>query len=211
MTQIIQKTSICKAAREDLPDIVKVHQQAFPGFLMTLLGPAFLYAYYQTVLDYPDSIFLVVRDEKDVIQGFVAGVAYSEGFYRLLSTRKKRMMLSAAIHLIIRPQLWLRVLENMKLVSQRSSSEDCNSSDVELTSIGVKPDCGRRGYGKILVRSFLEESQATPATYVHLATDAHNNVAVNEFYLSLGFSLANRSERAGGRLMNHYKYRLKTS
>jgi len=209
MTQNIQQAPVYKAVRKDLPEIVKLHQQAFPGFLMTLLGPAFLYAYYQAVLDYPDSIFLVVRDEEKLMQGFVAGFACPDGFYRLLSTRKKRMMLSAAIHLIIRPQLWLRVLENMKLVSQRSSSDDCNDSDVELASIGVRPDCGRRGYGKILVRSFLEESQGTPATYVHLTTDAHNNLAVNEFYLNLDFCLASRSERVGGRLMNHYKYRLK--
>lgn len=209
MTQIAQQTPVCKAVKKDIPEVVKVHQRAFPGFLMTLLGPAFLYTYYQTILDCPDSIFLVVRDEKSEIQGFVAGFAHPEGFYRLLSARKKRMMLSASVHLIIRPHLWLRVLENMKLVSQRSSSNDCNSSDVELASIGVRPDCGGRGYGKILVRSFLEESKERSATFVHLTTDAHNNAAVNGFYLSLDFSLTSRSERAGGRLMNHYKYRLK--
>jgi len=208
MTLVKQKIPICKAVQQDITEVVKVHQQAFPGFLMTLLGPAFLYAYYQAVLDYPDSIFLVVRDEEKLMQGFVAGFACPDGFYRLLSTRKKRMMLSAAIHLIIRPQLWLRVLENMKLVTQRTSSDDCNGSDVELASIGVRPDCGRRGYGKTLVRSFLEESQARSATFVHLTTDAHNNDAVNEFYLQLDFNLTSRSERAGGRLMNHYRYKL---
>ncbi len=175
---------------------------------MTLLGPVFLYAYYKTVLDHAESIFLVVRDEDGDIQGFVAGFAQSENFYRLLGRRKKRMMLSAAIYLIMRPLLWRRVLENMKMVNQRSSVDSNEGKDVELASIGVNPNSGRRGYGKILVRSFIEEAKAKSAASVFLTTDARDNSIVNDFYLNLGFNLSGRSERAGGRLMNHYKYNI---
>ena len=55
----------------DLPQVVAIHQQAFQGFHMTLLGSRFLAGYYQTVLDYPDSIFLAAVDAEQML-GFVA-------------------------------------------------------------------------------------------------------------------------------------------
>lgn len=209
MAQLISKFVVSEAVLKDIPAIVKVHQQAFPGFLMTLLGPAFLYAYYQAVFDHPEKIFLVVRDAKHEIQGFVAGFAEPERFYRLLGKRKRRMMLSAVVYLTIRPHLWKRVFENMKMVNQRSSIDGNRGMDVELASIGVNPNSGRRGYGKILVQSFIEKAADKSAASVFLTTDARDNSTVNEFYLNLGFSLSGRSERAGGRLMNHYEYKFK--
>ncbi|WP_417842085.1 GNAT family N-acetyltransferase [Terasakiella sp.] len=209
MVQLRSTFSVSEAVLNEIPAIVEVHQQAFPGFLMTLLGPAFLYAYYKTVLDHPGSIFLVVRDEEGGIRGFVAGFAQPESFYRLLGGRKKRMMLSAASYLVMRPRLWKRVFENMKMVNQRSNVDSSRDMDVELASIGVNPNSGRRGYGKILVQSFIEKAKAKSAASVFLTTDARDNSTVNEFYLNLGFNLSGCSERAGGRLMNHYEYRFK--
>lgn len=209
MSKIMSDFTVSEAVPKDIPAIVSVHKKAFPGFLMTLLGPAFLKVYYRTVLDYSDGIFLVLRDEQGGLQGFVAGFAKPELFYQLLAKRRKWMMISAATHLIIRPHLWKRVLENMRMVSSRSNTGSSKDMDVELASIGVAPNNGRRGYGKALVRSFIDKAKAKAATSVFLSTDASNNSSVNEFYLSLGFRLLRRSERAGGRLMNHYEYILK--
>lgn len=209
MTQITSNFSVSEAVSKDIPAIVRVHQRAFPKFLMTLLGPAFLKVYYRTVLDYPDGIFLVLRDERDELQGFVAGFAQSERFYQLLGEQRKWMMLSAATYLVVRPHLWRRVFDNMKMVDNRSNAGSSKFMDVELASIGVDPDNGRRGYGKVLVNSFIDKAKGKAAASVSLTTDACNNSSVNEFYISLGFNLLSRSERAGGRLMNHYEYRFK--
>ncbi|MBD2837683.1 GNAT family N-acetyltransferase [Pseudomonas sp. JM0905a] len=195
------------ALLSDLPLVAKIHQMAFPGFLMTLLGPSFLQAYYQTVFDYSESLFLVAEDDEGKPFGFVAGFAQPEKFYALLGSRKKRMMISAALYLSIRPKLWKRVLENMKLVSRRSTE---GSQDgllrVELASIGISPAQGRRGYGKALVNAFLGRARERAADIVELSTDANGNDAVNGFYRGLGFTLSMSEERAGGRLMNHYAY-----
>ncbi|MCY1555085.1 hypothetical protein D9M68_917160 [compost metagenome] len=117
------------------------------------------------------------------------------------------MMISAALHLSIRPKLWKRVLENMKLISRRST--DGSQDDllrVELASIGISPTQGRRGYGKALVNAFLGRAREKAADIVELSTDANGNDAVNGFYRSLGFTLSMSEERAGGRIMNHYAY-----
>lgn len=209
MSQLNFSFVVSKAVLKDIREVVKVHRRAFPGFLMTLLGPAFLSMYYRAVLDCQESIFLVVRDENNELQGFVAGFAKPEIFYRLLSERKKWMMLSAATHLILRPHLWARVFENMKMVAHRSSTNGSENAGAELASIGVNPSSERRGYGKILVRSFIERAKTKEVDFVFLTTDARDNSSVNEFYLNLGFSLTGCFERAGNRLMNHYEYRIK--
>jgi ribosomal protein S18 acetylase RimI-like enzyme len=84
--------------KNDLPQVVAVHQQAFKGFHMTLLGPRFLAGYYQTVLDYPDSIFLAAMDAEQML-GFVAGFVNPSRFYALLRARTRALALAAATHL----------------------------------------------------------------------------------------------------------------
>lgn len=206
----IEKTLVRRATHTDIQEVVKIHQGAFPGFLMTLLGPSFLYAYYKTVLDYEGHIFLVVTDTKNKILGFVAGFAKPEKFYQLLGSRKRKMMLSAAVHVALRPYLWMRIFENMSMVRQRSSvPSGAAEGSIELASIGVDPTGGRRGHGKTLVNSFIEQAQHSSATVIDLTTDALNNESVNRFYSNLGFLLTKTSERTGGRKMNHYRYEIK--
>jgi hypothetical protein len=93
----------------DLPQVVAIHQQAFQGFHMTLLGSRFLAGYYQTVLDYPDSIFLAAVDAEQML-GFVAGFVNPSRFYALLRARKRALALAAATHLALRLHLWRRTL-----------------------------------------------------------------------------------------------------
>lgn len=206
----IETASVRRATHTDIPEIIKIHQQAFPGFLMTLLGPSFLYAYYKTVLDHGDHIFLVATDNRSKVLGFVAGFATPAKFYQLLGSRKRKMMLSAAAYVALRPHLWMRILENMSMVRQRSSVPGgAADGSIELASIGVDPTGGRRGYGKTLVNSFIEQAQHSSAAVIDLTTDALNNEPVNNFYTNLGFLLTKTSERAGGRKMNHYRYEIK--
>ncbi|NMF90642.1 GNAT family N-acetyltransferase [Aromatoleum petrolei] len=190
----------------DLDQVAEIHRQAFPGFLMTLLGPVFLREYYQTVLDYPDRVFLVALDERESVVGFIAGF-YNPGiFYRLLGSRRKRMMSAAVLHLVLRPRLWLRVRENMKQIGERSGESLETCGRVELASVGVAPYLLHQGCGRALVSEFLARCSKFRAGAVELTTDAMGNTKVNRFYQSLGFRVVKTSERSGGRRMNHYEY-----
>jgi hypothetical protein len=98
------------ACRSDLPGIVRVHRLSFQNFLMSLLGPKFLYEYYSTVLDYHKSIALVAVTSKDSDPlGFVVGFVNPSSFYSLLNERKFLLMISACKHLSFRVHLWPRV------------------------------------------------------------------------------------------------------
>lgn len=190
----------------DLDEIAVVHCLAFPDFLMTLLGHAFLVEYYRTVLDYPQSVFLAAVDRDEKIVGFIAGFQDPAMFYKLLGVRKKRMMATAVFHLATRPRLWIRVLENIRQIGQRSDCSLQSTERAELASVGVVPDFLQRGCGRTLVREFLSRSVSLKAAAVELTTDAQGNDKVNRFYQNIGFRLVRASERAGGRRMNHYEY-----
>ena len=55
----------------DLIEIVKIHVQSFQGFL-TKPGKKFLHSYYNLVLNFGGSKFLVCEDTKNIV-GFVVG------------------------------------------------------------------------------------------------------------------------------------------
>lgn len=194
------------ATKTDIPQIVKVHREAFPGFLMTLLGPAFLRRYYETVLDYEQRVFVVTTDEQGQLSGFAAGFLCPADFYKLLGTRKRKMMIAGALHVAIRPAVWARVIENMRQVGQRAQVDSqATTHAVELASIGVSRAVTGKGWGKALVMGFIARAREIGGQVVELTTDAEGNERVNAFYQGLGFCLVTTSSRAGGRKMNHYE------
>jgi len=184
----------------DLPQVVAIHQQAFQGFHMTLLGSRFLAGYYQTVLDYPDSIFLAAVDAEQML-GFVAGFVNPSRFYALLRARKRALALAAATHLALRPHLSLRRAQTLADTGDQPHL-------AELASIGVSPKAQGRGIGKALTLVFLDAARQKQAIEVMLTTDAHNNDAVNRFYQNLGFRCIRQFWHTPDRLMNEYRIAL---
>ncbi len=194
------------ASERDLNAVVRVHQQAFKGFLMTLLGPRFLRGYYQCVLEYALPIFLTAEHEGQIV-GFVAGFVNPPRFYRQLRQRKLSLALAAASYLIWRPHLWRRALNSLRRAENLSSSDD-EPTLAELASIGVSPLAQGTGVGRQLVQEFLQQARKQGVQEVVLTTDAHNNDAVNAFYQRLGFTCTRQFYHTPERLMNEYRIRL---
>lgn len=194
------------ASERDLNAVVRVHQQAFKGFLMTLLGPRFLRGYYQCVLEYAQPIFLVAEREGQII-GFAAGFVNPPRFYAQLRQRKIPLALAAASYLVWRPHLWRRALSSLRRAETLSSNED-EPTLAELASIGVSPAAQGIGAGTQLVQTFLQQAQQHGVQEVVLTTDAHNNDAVNAFYQRLGFVCTRQFYHTPERLMNEYRIRL---
>jgi ribosomal protein S18 acetylase RimI-like enzyme len=193
------------AARGDLPDVVRVHQAAFPGFYMTRLGPPFLRLYYRLVMDYAGGI-LLVAERAGRVSGFVSGFARPAGFYRLLRKNRPRVALSVLPALLRSPGLAKRLVTNAGRVEDSAREEDGGAC--ELSSIGVMP--GTRGLGSALVAAFVADAQARGAREVYLTTDALDNDRVNEFYRRCGFRLERVTEPVAGRPMNLYAVSLPT-
>lgn len=199
------KAALRDLTSADLDAVVALHRAAFPGFLMTLLGPAFLKKYYETVLYCENRIFLG-QFEDEVLQGFVAGFTAPMLFYSQLSKRKPQLLITAVFHLAWRPSLWLRVLENSGTTASRAKEGE--ETDAELASIAVTPSAQGKGYGKALINAFVGEAASRGVNNVHLSTDADKNDAVNRLYVSAGFTCMVTSTRSGGRRMNHYSMSL---
>ncbi|MFN4034308.1 MAG: GNAT family N-acetyltransferase [Fimbriimonadales bacterium] len=190
-------------SERDLEAIVRVHQQAFKGFLMTELGPRFLRGYYRAVLEYAQPIFLVAEREGQLL-GFVAGFANPPRFYAHLRQRKLALAGAAASHLLWRPRLWRRALSSLRRAENLSIESDAPHL-AELASLAVAPNTQGRGVGKQLVQAFVSAAQQLGMREVALTTDAHDNDAVNAFYQKLGFVCTRQFWHTPQRLMNEYR------
>jgi len=191
---------------EDLQRIVEIHIKAFPNFFMTQLGFCFLEKYYGLVLEYPGSIFIAVT-QGDVIKGFVAGFLSPNEFYSLLKRKKLSFLSSVIVSALRNPKLIIRILYNLRRVNYMANESD--KSIVELASIAVDPQDSGKGFGKVLVKSFLEKARELRADYVYLTTDSLNNDYVNKFYQALGFMLYKTFKTSPDRIMNEYRFYFK--
>jgi ribosomal protein S18 acetylase RimI-like enzyme len=184
----------------NVDELVRIHQIAFPGFYLTLMGAAFLHGYYSSVLTYPKRIALVARRDSTAV-GFVVGFLEPDSFYAHFRAERRRFILVIVLALLRRPALILRTLRNMRRVQTVQHSP----GEVELSSIAVEPSA--RGVGSSLLLAFIERAQVAGSQLVSLTTDAVNNDAVNRFYLKHGFRLRRQFDD-GGRLMNEYYLRI---
>jgi ribosomal protein S18 acetylase RimI-like enzyme len=189
---------------KDLPAVISIHQQAFPGFFLTLLGPRFLERYYRLVMEYSGGIFLI-KDGSDGPVGFVSGFINPGEFYSLLRARRSGFLPSVGLQVLRRPWLIRRLMASYRLASRESQGSEHDLC--ELSSIAVLPNQSGKGPGKALVQAFFAAIN-NRAKAVVLFTDADGNDAVNKFYLSLGFTLESTIERSTGRRMNRYRISL---
>jgi ribosomal protein S18 acetylase RimI-like enzyme len=187
------------ARKEDLRDIVAVHESAFANSFLMQLGCEFLQRYYAVVLSYRGGI-LLVKEGAARVEGFASGFIDPEGFYRLMSQRKARFALPILFALIRRPWLAARIVDGVQRVERpRSRAGSC-----ELSSLAVRPELGGRGTGRALVSAFAERAWSLGARHVVLHTDADDNEAANAFYRRVNFQLGQRFQRRTGRWMNEY-------
>jgi len=185
----------------DIPEIVRVHQAAFPGFFMTLLGPRSLRTYYLRVLEYSDHVFWVKAGETG-LEGFACGFLNPVEFYRQMKDRRFRFFLPIFHRVLFRPWTIHRLLASYSQVLRSIHEEEPDTC--ELSSIAVDPRHAGKGVGQGLAKAFID-SVTGRATAIVLTTDALGNDGVNHFYQKLGFSLDGAYERSKGRLLNKYR------
>jgi ribosomal protein S18 acetylase RimI-like enzyme len=191
------------ATARDLRAVVQVHARAFPGFLMTLLGPGFLRIYYETLLRHEGSIFIVASSGSG-IAGFAAGFVDPGSFYRAFRRRRFLALIAAIPHCIVRPGIWPRLLESAGQANARSRNQ-CRT-DAELASIAVVPGLEGGGLGRRLLEAFVGAATERGANNVRLTTDAAGNDRVNRFYEQAGFTRTGTAFRGKARTMNEYVF-----
>lgn len=183
----------------DIAKVVDVHNIAFKGFFLTRMGPYFLRNYYAAALDFEANISLVACDQDtDEIVGFVVGFYDPEGFYSMLSKRRRQTIPAVLLAALRDPWLVPQILRNMRRV-QAQGQQPVDA--VELSSIAVgEPG---RGAGGALLEAFAEKARSEGAHRLILTTDAEGNDLVRRFYEARGFTLDDYEDR-GERRMCRY-------
>lgn len=180
----------------DLGSVVAIHKEAFVGFFLTRMGPRFLRAYYQAVLDFEASISLVACDtESDRVLGFAVGFRDPQGFYALFRQRRKRMLSTILLAVVRDPGLVPQVIRNMRRVEAQAEQP---IDAVELSSIAV--GAPGRGVGGSLLEAFADKARAEGAHRLILTTDAEGNDPVRGFYEARGFTLDGYEDRGERRM-----------
>lgn len=187
--------------RIDVPAVVSLHMQTFPGFFLTFLGPRFLALLYLSILEEPDGVAFVAVEGDGGPVGFVAGVTQQARFYSRLARRHLWSFgLAAAGAVMKKPSIVPRLARGL-----RRSGETVESSAAAcLMSIGVSPKAQGTGAGRRLVNAFADELRLRSIDRFCLTTDRDGNEPVNAFYRSLGFSVARTFTTPEGRIMNEY-------
>lgn len=195
---------IRRASAADLQAIVELHVQAFPDFMLTLLGRTFLRELYRAFMDPGDGLcFVALAGDPGMVVGVVAGTTRPKEFFRHLFRRRAWAFAYAAIPSLCRHP----VKVGRRLVAAvfyRGESPPELSNAVLLSSLAVNPRAEGRGLGAGLVEAFCTASEDHGAGNVYLTTDQTANERVNAFYTRCGFKVLAQMQRADGRRMNLY-------
>ncbi|MCQ8897731.1 GNAT family N-acetyltransferase [Limnobacter humi] len=200
-------TTIRPAHLADIPAIVDVHIQAFPGFFLTLMGRPFLRLLYLGFLQSAQGMVYVAVNAQGDVLGFVAGTAQPQGFFgQLLRKQWFRFGLAAVWPLCRRPSLVAIKLWSALFYRGETLPDLPNAA--LLSSLGVHPQAHRQGLGRQLVAAFVAWSAQHGCPAVYLTTDQSNNTKANTFYLECGFQLAGTCKRPPNRILNRYLLRI---
>jgi ribosomal protein S18 acetylase RimI-like enzyme len=190
---------ILRMAVSDVPDVVRVHLTAFPGFFLSFLGPRFLSLYYEECVKQGEIASVAIIQGQ--LAGFVMGSAHPAQFYSGLVRRRALRFAAIALPAVIKqPRIALRVARAL------SKPKDAQRIDgtATLMSLGVAPDRRGQGIGSKLVAAFLAEARARGSSRVDLTTDQAQNEKTNEFYRRMGFVVGREITTPEGRVLNEY-------
>lgn len=175
-----------EATSKDVPQIVDIHLNAFPGFFLSSLGKGFLKLYYTAFITHKDGVLLVADKDSEVI-GFAAGSVLSSGFYsRIIKANFFKFALRGVGLLFTRPKNLLHVFKNM---TKESSDYNDTGQYSELISIGVNPQVQRSGAGRALLTKFEETIEGKGSKMISLTTDYYDNEKALAFYKSMDYTV----------------------
>jgi ribosomal protein S18 acetylase RimI-like enzyme len=211
-----------KMGRARLLEVVGLHEECFPGYYLTQLGPSFLKAMYAWYVESPEAIAHVAVGDDGRLLGFVAGTIDGSNYAESLFRKTWRpMALALARSLVSRPALTLRLVAERKDLAWQGLSSVFGPgsgegpeakaglyrrpSSASLVSIGVKPSARRSGVGAKLSELFVREARKRGCKRVTLSV-RDDNLAARRFYESMNWEETARSpETYHGRVSITYE------
>lgn len=173
-----------EAALSELDTIVSIHNSAFPGFFLTLLGDSFLKVYYRAILRYSDGVLLGCYDD-DRLVGFCAAALLARGFNVKLIKSDFFSFARVGVVLLFTDRT---ALKRLYLNLSKSDNEHNDTGEyAELLSIGVDAAYQGKGVGKLLLSGLEKSISEKGAKKLSLTTDFCNNQKAVGFYRTMGY------------------------
>ena len=192
---------LCRSATFlDLPDISRIHMEAFSGFFLTQLGYNFLYVMYRVFLLNSAGVFVVHESKDGVVTGFAVGALSRGKKDRWLALRFLPQFLFAALPAI---------LQHPRLIVGRLAARffetgvpfSVPSDAAVLRSIGVVNSERGGMAATALLDAFEQMSLQQGASHIYLTTDQDNNERAQNFYKRHGYGVIDRFMQDGQRPM----------
>lgn len=176
---------IRKAEVGDVPQIVRIHENAFKGFFLTTLGSRFLQFYYKAFVNSKDGIVFCAVENGHVL-GFSAATKLCRGFNtRLIKNNLFSFFVLSVKLLFTQPRALVRLAKNL---TKKSEEVIDNEDYAELYSIGVLLETQGKGVGKKLLYATEAALKNEGVEKVSLTTDYYNNESAVAFYHAMGYS-----------------------
>ena len=176
--------NIRKATINEVDSIVDIHLDAFKGFFLTSLGPAFLKFYYTSFVESSETVTMVA-EEGNTVYGFSASTKVCKGFNsRLIKSNLCSFGMLSLKMLFTSPESLLRLAKNL---TKKGEGVEDNEDYAELYSIGVSKSAQGKGVGKRLLTASEEILKKEGVRRVSLTTDFDHNEQAVGFYHSMGY------------------------
>lgn len=176
--------NIRKATINDVDTIVEIHLDAFKGFFLTSLGPAFLNFYYTCFVKSSETVTMVAEEE-GIVYGFSASTKVCKGFNsRLIKSNLFAFGMLSLKMLFTSPKALIRLAKNL---TKKGEGVEDNEDYAELYSIGVSKSAQGKGVGKKLLTASEEILKKEGVRRVSLTTDFDYNEQAVGFYHSMGY------------------------
>lgn len=189
--------SLRGATAADIDDVVHIHNAAFTGFFLTLLGSEFLKVMYSSFLESKSGVF-VVLEHAGRVQGFAVGYANNTANDRVLALKYALQFAVAILPVfLLNP---IRV--SRRIISQFFAGGSYPGVAVDsavLRSIAVHPSLLGTGAALELLQCYEVNAKSKGAHCVTLTTDKLNNSRAVTFYTKAGYAEAGLFKQGNGR------------
>lgn len=187
----------------DVPELARIHRQAFPGFFLSTLGEPFLREFYRGYLGDETAVAVVLRGEDGRPVGASVGTIEPSGFFRRLLRRRGLAFGWASAQALARnPRAAARLARGLFYRGEVGGAP--TPAGALWSSMCADPSIQGKGAGRLLMSGWEGEARRKGATQAHLTTDAEGNDRVNDWYRRAGWIQQTTYSTREGRRMNLY-------
>jgi ribosomal protein S18 acetylase RimI-like enzyme len=173
-------------SREMIPEVGKIHFEAFAGYMNTRLGTSYIEAFLAWFLTAEGAVALVALDREKKVLGYVVGAPIDYG-----PRMNRDLIRIAVVSLLLRPwlvfskTLWAIIAGRLRSYFGRSATRasrfEFPKPAMSLIAIGVAPTARGKKVGLRLLRAFEDKAREMCMRSLQL-TVYSNNVVARKLY-----------------------------